>query len=129
FTVTTIEQSVAQSRDRVIFSIGFGRTPHGRMLSDFGSLGKPGGERLLAVAMNRARRALVIVACFTPEDIDRDRMHHGVIALAEVLEDIGARTASEPIPDDSDPMLVDLAQRLEYRGLRVALGHRGKLGL
>ncbi len=129
FTVTTIEQSVAQSRDRVIFSIGFGRTPHGRMLSDFGSLGKPGGERLLAVAMTRARRALVIVACFTPEDIDRDRMHHGVIALAEVLEDIGARTASEPIPDDSDPMLVDLAQRLEYRGLRVALGHRGKLGL
>ena len=129
FTVTTIEQSVAQSRDRVIFSIGFGRTPHGRMLSDFGSLGKPGGERLLAVAMTRARRALVIVACFTPEDIDRDRMQHGAVALAEVLEDIGARTTSEHIPDDSDPMLVDLARRLEYRGLRVALGHRGKLGL
>jgi hypothetical protein len=129
FTVTTIEQSVAQSRDRVIFSIGFGRTPHGRMLSDFGSLGKPGGERLLAVAMTRARRALVIVACFTPDDIDRDRMQHGAVALAEVLEDIGARIASEPIPDDSDPMLVDLARRLEHRGLRVALGHRGKLGL
>jgi hypothetical protein len=129
FTVTTIEQSVAQSRDRVIFSIGFGRTPHGRMLSEFGSLGKPGGERLLAVAMTRARRAMVIVACFTPEDIDRDRMQHGAVALAEVLEDIGARTASEPIPDDSDPMLVDLARRLEHRGLRVALGHRGKLGL
>ncbi len=26
-------------------------------------------------------------------------------------------------------MLVDLARRLEVRGLRVALGHRGKLGL
>ena len=129
FTVTTIEQSVAQSRDRVIFSIGFGRTPHGRMLSDFGSLGKPGGERLLAVAMTRARRAMVIVACFTPDGIDRDRMQHGAVALAEVLEDIGARIASEPIPDDSHPMLVDLARRLEHRGLRVALGHRGKLGL
>ena len=33
------------------------------------------------------------------------------------------------VPDDSDPMLVDLARRLENRGLRVALGHRGKLGL
>ncbi|MDQ1578612.1 MAG: hypothetical protein QOE21_1299, partial [Microbacteriaceae bacterium] len=38
-------------------------------------------------------------------------------------------TAAETIPDDSDPMLVDLAQRLQKRGLRVALGHRGKLGL
>ncbi len=50
FSVTTIEQSVAQSRDRVIFSIGYGRTPHGRVLSDFGALGREGGERLLAVA-------------------------------------------------------------------------------
>jgi len=33
------------------------------------------------------------------------------------------------VPDDSEPMLVDLAQRLQARGLNVALGHRGKLGL
>ena len=61
FAVTTIDQAVAQSRDRVIFSIGYGRTPHGRVLSDFGALGEPGGERLLAVAMTRARRSMVIV--------------------------------------------------------------------
>jgi hypothetical protein len=35
----------------------------------------------------------------------------------------------EPIPDDSDPMLVDLARRLEAKGLKVELGHHGKLGL
>ncbi|HUG50827.1 MAG TPA: AAA family ATPase, partial [Terrimesophilobacter sp.] len=129
FTVTTIERAVAQSRDRVIFSIGFGRTPHGRVLSDFGALGKPGGERLLAVAMTCARRAMVIVTCFTPEDLDEDRMHHGALALAGILGDVTARTHAEPVPDDSDPMLVDLARRLESRGLKVALGHRGKLGL
>ncbi|MHB1172466.1 MAG: AAA family ATPase [Lacisediminihabitans sp.] len=129
FTVTTIEQAVAQSRDRVIFSIGFGRTPHGRVLSDFDTLGKPGGERLLAVAMTRARRSMTIVTCFTRDDIDDDRMHHGAIALAEILSDVSARTTSETVPDDSEPMLVDLARRLESRGLRVALGHRGKLGL
>ncbi|WP_428834402.1 DEAD/DEAH box helicase [Parafrigoribacterium mesophilum] len=129
FTVTTIERSVAQSRDRVIFSIGFGRTPHGRVLSDFGALGKPGGERLLAVAMTCARRAMVIVTCFTPDDLDEDRMHHGALALAGILGDVTARTRAEAVPDDSDPMLVDLARRLESRGLRVALGHRGKLGL
>jgi hypothetical protein len=129
FTVATIEHAVAESRDRVIFSIGFGRTPHGRVLSNFGALGEPGGDRLLAVAMTRARRSMVIVSCFEPEDIEESRLQHGAIALAEVLGEIGARSAQIPVPDDSDPMLVDLARRLEARGLRVALGHRGKLGL
>ncbi|GHD79375.1 hypothetical protein CLV85_0940 [Salinibacterium amurskyense] len=129
FTVTTIDQAVAQSRDRVIFSIGYGRTPHGRVLSDFGSLGEPGGERLLAVAMTRARRSLEIVTSFRSEDLDDGRMKHGAVALAEVLDEVDARYAEVPVPDDSDPMLVDLARRLEARGLRVALGHRGKLGL
>ena len=129
FTVTTIEHAVAQSRDRVIFSIGYGRTPHGRVLSDFGALGKPGGERLLAVAMTRARRGMVIVTCFEADDIDESRMKYGAIALAEILADATARSTRESMPDDSEPMLVDLAKRLEGRGLRVALGHRGKLGL
>ncbi len=129
FMVTTIEQAVAQSRDRVIFSIGYGRTPHGRMLSDFGSLGRPGGERMLAVAMTRARRSMVIVSCFKPEDIGDGRMQHGAIALAEILAEVEARGGSDSFPDDRDPMLVDLARRLQARGLRVTLGHRGKLGL
>ncbi|MEO6115847.1 MAG: AAA family ATPase, partial [Pseudolysinimonas sp.] len=76
FEVLPIERAVAQSRDRVIFSIGYGRTPHGRVLADFGPLGKPGGERLLAVAMTRARRSLVIVSCFRPSDVEDGRLQH-----------------------------------------------------
>src|SRR6478735_5912905 len=38
FAVLTLEESVAESRDRVIFSLGFGLTRHGRVLSDFGDL-------------------------------------------------------------------------------------------
>jgi hypothetical protein len=129
FAVSTIDQAVAQSRDRVIFSIGYGRTPHGRVLSDFGSLGQPGGERMLAVAMTRARRSMVIVSSFESGDLDDGRMQYGAVALAEILDEAGARQAQEPIPDDSEPMLVDLAQRLSARGLNVALGLRGKLAL
>jgi hypothetical protein len=129
FTVSTIDRAVAESRDRVIFSIGYGRTPHGRVLSDFGALGEPGGERLLAVAMTRARRSMVVVTSFQPSDLDDGRMQHGAVALAEILGEVDARQAQEPVPDHSEPMLVDLARRLELRGLRVALGHRGKLGL
>ena len=129
FTVATIDQAVAESRDRVIFSIGFGRTPHGRVLTNFGILGEPGGERLLAVAMTRARRSMAIVSCFQPSDIDETRMSHGAVALAEILSEVTARLEDEPVPDDSDPMLVDLARWLEAKGIAVALGHRGKLGL
>ena len=129
FTVLTLEQAVAQSRDRVIFSIGYGRTPHGRLLSNFGSLGEPGGDRLLAVGMTRARRGMDIVSCFRPADIDVDRQRHGILALSQVLSETEARSAEISVPDASEPMLVDLAGRLERLGLTVSLGHRGKLAL
>jgi hypothetical protein len=129
FTVLTLEQAVAQSRDRVIFSIGYGRTPHGRLLSNFGSLGEPGGERLLAIGMTRARRAMDIVSCFRPEDIDADRQRHGILALSQVLTETEARSAENQVPDASESMLVDLAGRLERLGVTVSLGHRGKLAL
>jgi len=129
FMVVTLEQSVALSRDRVIFSVGYGRTPHGRLLSNFGPLGQPGGDRLLAAAVTRARRSLVIVSCFRPEDIVTERVAHGVLALGEILAEAEARISQEPIPDDSDAMLVDLSRRLEALGLEAALGYRGRLAL
>jgi len=129
FAVLPLEQAVAQSRDRVVFSVGYGRTPHGRVLSNFGALGEVGGERLLAVAMTRARRSMTIVSCFTESDVGEGRLQHGARALAEILSEIQRRSASGGADDDPDPMLVDLARRLEARGARVELGHRGKLGL
>ena len=129
FAVLTLEQATAQSRDRVIFSIGYGRTPHGRVLSNFGALGRPGGERLLAVAMTRARRAMTIVSCFRPADLDTARIKHGVVELAEVL----ALEHPEPVPDslpaERDPMLGELADRLEAFGMTVALDYRGVIPL
>ncbi|WP_374954040.1 DEAD/DEAH box helicase [Rathayibacter sp. AY1F9] len=129
FAVVTLEQSVAQSRDRVIFSIGYGRTPHGRLLSNFGALAEPGGERLLAVGMTRARRSMDIVSCFRPGDIDESRMRYGMVALAQVLQEAEDRVQPSDRDDYSEPMLVDLAARLERRGLRVNIGHKGKLAL
>jgi hypothetical protein len=129
FAVLTLEQATAQSRDRVIFSIGYGRTPHGRVLSNFGGLGRPGGERLLAVAMTRARRAMTIVSCFKPEDLDTARIKHGVVELAELLA--FEHPAPEPpsLPAERDPMLGELADRLEALGLTVAIDYRGAIPL
>jgi hypothetical protein len=130
FAVVTLEESVAQSRDRVIFSIGYGRTPHGRLLSSFGPLGEPGGERMLAVGLTRARRAMDIVSCFRPDDIDESRMRHGIVALAQVLQEAAEIESATPaVPADAESMLGDLAARLEGLGLTARLGHRGVLPL
>ncbi|WP_258566538.1 AAA family ATPase [Leucobacter luti] len=129
FAVLTLEQATAQSRDRVIFSIGYGRTPHGRVLSNFGGLGRPGGERLLAVAMTRARRAMTIVSCFKPADLDSARIKHGVVELAELLALEHPAPEPSALPAERDPMVGELADRLEALGLTVALDYRGAIPL
>ncbi|WP_246190808.1 AAA family ATPase [Agromyces agglutinans] len=129
FTVLTLEQAVAQSRDRVVFSVGYGRTPHGRLLSNFGALGEPGGDRLLAVGMTRARRSMDVISAFRPDHIDEERQSHGVLALAQVLSQTEERQARDAAGTAPDAMLVDLAARLERRGVRVKLDYRGSLAL
>jgi hypothetical protein len=129
FMVVTLAESVGHSRDRVILSVGYGRTPHGRTLSTLGPLAKPGGDRLLAAAVTRARRSLAIVSCFRPDDLDAERMPPGVLALRRLLEDAEARGSAEALDDDRDAMLVDLARRLRGQGVIASVGYHGKLGL
>lgn len=127
FAVLTLEQATAQSRDRVIFTIGYGRTPHGRVLSNFGSLGRPGGEHLLAVAMTRARRAMTIVSCFKPEDLETSRLRHGVVELAELLAFEHPEPEPPVLPAEADPLISEFAEQLEKLGMHVALDYRGEI--
>ncbi|MGO2660533.1 AAA family ATPase [Mycetocola reblochoni] len=129
FGVYTLEQSVAESRDRVIFSLGYGVTPHGRVLSNFGALAEPGGDRLLAVGMTRARRSMRIVSCIRPDDFEEGRIQHGVAALAQILAQSEPHEPAPANTDDAAPMMVDLAERLYTRGLQVEVGYRGKIAL
>lgn len=129
FAVLTLEQAMAQSRDRVIFSVGYGRTPHGRVLSNFGTLGRPGGERLIATAMTRARRAMTIVSCFRPDDLDTTRIKHGMVELSELLALEHPEPAPAALPAERDPMLGELADRLVELGVTVALDYRGAIPL
>ncbi len=118
FAVSTIEQAVAESRDRVIFSIGYGRTPHGRVLSDFGSSARRAASGCSRVAMTRARAGNDDRRLLPAVDIDESRMRYGAVALAEIPGRGGCPVLGQsPSPDDSDPMLVDLARRLEARGV------------
>ncbi|MDO5052363.1 MAG: AAA family ATPase [Pseudoclavibacter sp.] len=133
FLVSTIEQASAQSRDRVVFSLGYGRTPHGRVLNDLGVLGSAAGERAVAVSMTRARRSLTIVSCVRPGELDPQRFTRGTLAFAQILGDAesNALARHEPQPGEElfSPMLHDLAQRLERLGMTAQLAYRGRIPL
>ncbi|WP_425562994.1 AAA family ATPase [Microbacterium gilvum] len=126
--VLTLEESVAESRDRVIFSLGFGVTRHGRVLSDFGDLSTPDGERLLTVGMTRARRSMVIVSSIRPE-ADDGRLQHGAAILMGILAGIDGKGREARREDDADPLTRVLARELRKLGVAVDVDYHGVLPL
>ncbi|WOF24696.1 AAA family ATPase [Microbacterium betulae] len=127
-TVLTLEESVAESRDRVIFSLGFGVTRHGRVLSDFGDLSTPDGERLLTVGMTRARRSMVIVSSIHPT-ADDGRLEHGAATLMGILGGIDGGSREARREDDADPLTLVLARELRKLGVAVDVDYHGALPL
>ncbi|WP_430591362.1 AAA family ATPase [Humidisolicoccus flavus] len=128
FVVADLAHGNALSRDRVIFSVGFGHSKHSRNI-DFGAFGEPGGERMLAIAMTRARKAMTIVTAFEASELDPERLEHGAAALREIILDAERgrpRGGGELV---GDPLMVDLARRLRRRGLRADVDHLGRLPL
>ncbi|WP_130415080.1 hypothetical protein [Xylanimonas ulmi] len=117
------------SRDAIVLSLGFGRTPHGRVLHRFGVLSEPGGDAMLLGALGATRRRLRVVTCFLAGDLDPDRLRgDGPRLLAEVLQfahersDVADQVALGNGVDVSaapDRLLVDLGERLWRLGYLV----------
>ena len=130
FFVKNLERVQGDERDAIIVAIGFGKTPHGRVLYRFGPLNLAGGERRLNVAVTRARRRMTCVASITAEDLDPARLKaRGAVLLREFLA-YAANGASAPLPaatsdSASSPLMSDLARRLREAGVVVHenLGH------
>ncbi|GAA1465525.1 hypothetical protein GCM10009620_05710 [Microbacterium thalassium] len=129
FAVLTLEESVAESRDRVVFSLGYGLTRHGRVLSDFGDLSTPDGERLLTVGMTRARRSMVIVSSIRPSAFDDGRLEYGAATLMSILGGLAARARDARLEDLADPLTLALARELRRLGVSVDVHYRGLLPL
>ncbi|MBP2437274.1 hypothetical protein JOF34_001860 [Microbacterium amylolyticum] len=127
--VLTLEESVAESRDRVVFSLGYGKTRHGRVLSELGDLSGPDGERLLTVGMTRARRSMVVVSCVRPPDIDDGRFSNGAALLMGILRSYEERTKEPRSEDRADPLTRVLARELRRMGVAVEIDYRGLLPL
>lgn len=127
FRVVPLERAAGLVRDSIIFSLGFGRTPHGRALHSFGSLSEPGGRGRFVTAATRARSSLHILTCFRPEDLDPTRLSHGALDFYELIgRELGGtdpRPVKQPLTGrratTDDPLVADLAGRLRQRGANV----------
>ena len=58
FFIKNLERVQGDERDAIILTVGYGKSPEGRMLYRFGPLNAEGGERRLNVAVTRARRRM-----------------------------------------------------------------------
>jgi hypothetical protein len=127
FEVLALADLTHRMADRVIFSIGFGRTSHGAVLSNFGQLSEPEGRRSMANLLVSARKSLTVISCFAAEDIPSDRLSNGALLLHDLLS--AADAAIEPADVLPDPMLNDLSLRLKKLGARVDESFSGSLPL
>lgn len=116
-------------RDAVILTVGFGRTPHGRVLHRFGAVAEPTGEALLLDALSVSRARLQVVTSFSAGDLDPERLRApGTRLLADLLAFAERRALTGPAPVHAeatetglnpDRLVIDLAERLWRAGLLV----------
>jgi REase_MTES_1575 len=97
FVVVDATEVAGLVRDVVLVTVGYGRTPHGRMLHQFGLVGESGGAELLLSAVTRARESIVVVCGFGLDDLDPARLKTpGARALRDVLATAAAAGVSQP---------------------------------
>ena len=69
FFVKNLENVQGDERDIIYISIGYGRTPAGKVPSSFGPINREGGERRLNVLITRARLGMEVFCNFTADDL------------------------------------------------------------
>ncbi|WP_315094678.1 hypothetical protein [uncultured Cellulomonas sp.] len=117
FVVTDLPNVAGLRREAIILSLGFGRTPHRRVLHTFGPISTPGGDALLLDALGSTRHRLTVVSCFGADDLDPERLRGpGPRLLAGLLAFVARRGAGDDVsdlvtpPEPTDPLLRSLAQ-------------------
>jgi very-short-patch-repair endonuclease len=122
FFVKNLERVQGDERDAVIFTVGYGKHPDGRMRYQWGPLLRDGGERRLNVAATRAKHRLTLVSSFSGHDVDPDRVTKaGARMLADYL-DYASSGGTAPQATGAaklDSFERDVRDRLAARGITV----------
>ncbi|MBE6482693.1 MAG: DNA helicase [Actinomyces ruminicola] len=122
FVVVDLGEARSLRRDRIIVSVGYAKTPHGRTIHSFGEVSDVGGMVGLVEALCASRGGTQVVSCLGPEDIDAGRLHApGARLLREVLVHAADSGRQYPQQEETTPerLLVELAEHLWRKGLIV----------
>jgi AAA domain/REase_MTES_1575 len=85
--IKNIENVQGDERDVIIFSVGYARTPAGKLVANFGLLNQKGGGNRLNVAITRAKKKKIIVCSIDPEELQVDgAKHDGPLLLKRYLQ-------------------------------------------
>ena len=125
--VLNLEEVQGRERDVIVMGTSFSkRRGEGTLPLNFGPLTNSGGERRLNVAVTRARKQVVVVSSFDPEDM-REPKSLGLIHLKEYLaraarqtSDVGNRETEDGTHQHSDrDHIREISLRLEDKGIEV----------
>lgn len=128
FEVATISKLRHRIADRVIFSLGFGKSQHGAVLSNFGNLSTSDGRRALANLLVSVRKELHIVSCLAAEDLAKENLSNGAAYLKDLLN-ATRKPQIETFTDEPNALLEDLALRLRKLGVTVKFGFGQRLNM
>jgi hypothetical protein len=125
--VLNLEEVQGRERDVIVMGTSFSkRRGEGTLPLNFGPLTNSGGERRLNVAVTRARKQVVVVSSFDPEDM-REPKSLGLIHLKEYLaraarqtSDVENRETDDDNHQHSDrDHIREISRRLEDKGIEV----------
>jgi DNA polymerase III epsilon subunit-like protein/very-short-patch-repair endonuclease len=122
FFVKNLERVQGDERDVIILSVGYGKSPDGRLLYRFGPLNQQGGERRLNVAVTRAKKRMTLVSSFSAADMDPNRSTaEGVRLLRSYLQyaESRGRTLGDGAMDKPalNPFEIDVRDALTRAGI------------
>ncbi len=118
--VKNLENVQGDESDVIIISLGYGKDKNGKMTMNFGPINSAGGEKRLNVAITRARRKMIIVSSFMPEDIKiNENTSLGVKLLKEYME-FAINSDSSYMKIKNNDMIIDYIYReLKSRGFNL----------
>lgn len=126
FECVSMSELTHRLADRVIFSVGFGRTPEGKISGTLGDFNSPTANRWMVNQIVAARKRMSVVSCYNFEDFSGGSLP----ANQRWLKDLIAPSFLSDFADgEGDPLLKDLALRLQKLGLKVSLNFGGRIGL
>ncbi|WP_366180774.1 DUF3320 domain-containing protein [Actinomyces timonensis] len=124
--VRNLDNVQGEERDVILLSLTFSSKKGVGVPLTFGSLSHEGGERRLNVALTRARRQMIVLSSFDPEELHAEfSTHQGIKDVRMFLEALRADRLPRALPraeDSVDPYRVEIAERLRAAGVGAAIG-------